>query len=615
MSNDLDYFALVKASRTLELPATAETLRLALLSDAATQQLVPLLRVLFAARGIRLEIYEGPFDAIELQVYAADSALYQFSPEVIVVLNSVQALKTRYYKRPGFGADFLRAEAERMVAIWGAIRERAPVPVLQSNFAMPLERIFGNFDQKVEGSLHAVVAALNVRLAEAARAHNHVFVNDVEEIASYVGRATWFDNRLWNLYKTFCALDHLPLVAKNVLDVVLAVRGRAIKCVVLDLDNTLWGGVIGDDGVDGIELSAHGDGESFYDLQSFLRELPRRGVLLAVCSKNNPENALKPFLEHPEMVLKRDDITVFVANWENKADNIRKIKETLNIGLDAMVFLDDNPFERNLVRTLLPGIVVPELPEEPADYAQAVAALNLFESSSFSDEDLRRTELYRERAARTEVASSFSSVEDYLKSLDTEIRVERFNARRLARIAQLFQRSNQFNLTTARRTEPECEALIADPDAYPFYGELKDRLGDHGLDLHRHRPPARGGPLPLRLADELPRPHPRRRAVPHEPLRRARPRPRQARDHRRVPPHGEERDGQGVLRAVRLRAGVGGARRPHGVAARGRGVQPQAGVHAPGQRGRLRRKRWKRRSFTPRSPRSSATCSPCRRSC
>jgi FkbH-like protein len=491
MANDLDYFALVKESRTLDVSAAKETLRVALLSDAATQQLVPLLKVLFAARGVRLEVYEGPFDAIELEVYAPGSGLYAFAPDVVVVLNAVQALKTRYYKRPGGGAEFLRAEGERVAAVWEAIRRHTQVPVIQSNFPLPVERIFGNFDHKVEGSLVAVVSALNLHIAQRARAENHVFINDVESIASYVGRATWFDNRLWNLYKTFCALDHLPLVARNLVDVALAVRGRAVKCVVLDLDNTLWGGVIGDDGVDGIELSAHGDGESFHDFQSYLRELQRRGILLAVCSKNNPENALLPFQKHAEMVLKRDDITVFVANWENKADNIKRIRETLNIGLDSMVFLDDNPFERNLVRTVLPGVIVPELPEEPADYVPAVAALNLFEASSFSEEDLRRTELYKERAARAEIQSSFSSVEDYLKSLDTEISVSRFNQRRLARIAQLFQRSNQFNLTTQRRSEAECEALITDEGAYPFYAVLKDRLGDHGLIsivVARHRP-------------------------------------------------------------------------------------------------------------------------------
>ena len=281
--------------------------------------------------------------------------------------------------------------------------------------------------------------------------------------------------------KMFCGLEHLPLVAQNIIDVVLSIRGRGVKCVVLDLDNTLWGGVIGDDGVHGIALSAHGDGESFYEFQSFLLELERRGVLLAVCSKNEIENALKPFLEHPDMVLKRDHICVFTANWNDKADNIRQIRQQLNIGYDSIVFLDDNPFERNLVRSLLPEVIVPELPEEPAEYVRAICELNLFETSSFFAEDSQRTEMYRQRAESQVTQSAFANVEEYLQSLDMEITVRRFQKEKIGRIAQLLQRSNQFNLTTQRRGEAECEALMHDPDCYPLYAELRDKLGDHGL--------------------------------------------------------------------------------------------------------------------------------------
>jgi FkbH-like protein len=481
MRGELDYFQLIKKSKKLDFSACRETFRLALIGDAATQQLASLLKVLFAEQGIRLEAFEGPFDAIELQVRDSNSGLYEFAPDAIVILNSLQALRTRYYRRASSGSDFLEKELHRITTIWEVIREHTSAPVIQSNLALPVERIFGNFDHKVPDSLYAVVSAVNLRIAEASRSRQQVFINDIEAIASYVGRRHWYDNRFWNMYKTFCALEHLPLVAQNIAEIALSVRGRTVKCVVLDLDNTLWGGVIGDDGVNGISLSAHGDGESFHEFQSFLREIERRGIVLAVCSKNSPENALKPFLEHPEMVLRREDIAVFTANWENKADNIRRIRETLNIGFDSMVFLDDNPFERNLVRTLLPAVIVPELPEEPADYVRAISELNLFETTSFSAEDTKRTELYRQRAEGLEMQSSFASVEEYLQSLETEIVVNRFDPNRIGRIAQLFQRSNQFNLTTRRRSQTECEQLIVDAECYPIYAELRDRLGDHGL--------------------------------------------------------------------------------------------------------------------------------------
>jgi len=478
---DLDYFQLAAKAKRLDVSTYRETLRLALVADAATQQLASNLKVLFADHAIKLEVFEAPFDAIELQVYDRNSELYQFSPDVVVVLNVIQALRTRYYRRDGSGTDFLEKESKRIAAISDTIRGHIAAPLIQSNFALPIERIFGNYDHKAPGSLHSVVCSLNSRIAEYARARNHVFINDIEALASLVGRRSFYDNRLWNMFKMFCALEHVPLVAQNILDVALSICGHAVKCVVLDLDNTLWGGIIGDDGVDGILLSAHGDGESYYEFQCFLLELQKRGILLAVCSKNDPETALKPFTDHPEMVLRPQHISVFVANWDDKATNIRRVRETLNIGFDSMVFLDDNPFERNLVRTLLPTVIVPELSEEPADYVRSITELNLFETSSFSPEDARRTELYKQRAEREEMLNCFCSVEQYLQSLNTEITVARFESKKIDRIAQLFQRSNQFNLTTQRRNKADCEELSRNPACYPLYAELRDRLGNHGL--------------------------------------------------------------------------------------------------------------------------------------
>jgi FkbH-like protein len=346
---------------------------------------------------------------------------------------------------------------------------------------MPYERCFGNFDHKAPGSLYAAAALLNARIAEEARTRAHVLINDVEAVASWMGRRHWFDDRLWDLAKSFCALDQLPHVAANIARIICSLRGRVVKCVVLDLDNTLWGGVIGDDGVAGIKLNAHGDGEAFYRLQAFLKELLKRGVLLAVASKNEMENALTPFESHPEMLLKREDISVFLANWNDKAENIRAIRETLNIGLDSMLFLDDNPFERNLVRGILPEVIVPELPEDPADYVRALCELNLFETASFSAEDARRVELYREEAARRTEQARFADADAFLESLGMQMEVGRFDRFHLPRIAQLIQRSNQFNLTTHRYTEAECEAIMNDRAVLPLYARLSDRLGDHGL--------------------------------------------------------------------------------------------------------------------------------------
>jgi len=480
-SSAMDYAALLRESRHIHPAATSQKIGIALLSDAATQRFVPLLRTLFHRNQLNASLYEGPFDGIQLEAFDPGSELYRFQPDFIVLLNSVQALRASFAKRAGDASAFLEEKAREIVGTWDAIRGYSTATLVQSNFVMPYERYFGNFDQKVPGSFSSMVAQLNARIAQEARSRASVLINDVESVAAWVGRRQWFDDRFWDLAKSYCALETLPAVCKNIVDIALAARGRVVKCVVLDLDNTLWGGVIGDDGLEGIVLNAHGDGEGFWRLQAWLKELRNRGILLAVCSKNEMRNAVLPFDKHPDMLLRRGDITVFLANWNDKAANIRKVREVLNIGFDSMLFLDDNPFERNLVRGLLPDVIVPELPEDPADYVRALCELNLFETASFSSEDLNRAELYRAESGRREAQAAFASAEEFLRSLEMRMVVARFDPFHLPRIAQLIQRSNQFNLTTHRYTEAECEALMQDPGLLPLYAKLSDRLGDHGL--------------------------------------------------------------------------------------------------------------------------------------
>lgn len=477
----LDYFKLIKASRKLGPPPPGNELRLALLGDCATQQLAVLLRVLLHQRGIPATVYEAGFDTIELEVQNPDSELYRFAPHAVVLVNTLVPLKTRYFAREDQHA-FASETIERLKGIWEVLSHRTDAIIVQTNFVEPYERFFGNYDHKVPGSFLDTVQNINRRLTEESRQYPSVFINDADYLASYVGKKRWFDEKLWAVAKSPCALEYLPLLAENVVDIVLASRGVAVKCVVLDLDNTLWGGIIGDDGVEGIRIGHLGDGEAYHAFQQYLLELSRRWILLAVCSKNNHETALAPFQRHPEMVLREKDIVMFVANWENKADNIRLIKETLNIGLDSMVFLDDNPFERNLVREMLPQVIVPELPEDPADYVKTLSELNLFETNAVSELDKNRTDLYRKAAEREMSKAKFTDIADYLRSLEMKVKLARFDKESLPRIAQLIQRSNQFNLATRRYSAAQCEAFMNDEDgALPIYLALGDKFGDHGI--------------------------------------------------------------------------------------------------------------------------------------
>jgi FkbH-like protein len=490
----LDYRLLLRESRRLDDASCREQRRIALLSDAAVPQLPPLLRVLFARRGVRVETYLAGFDATEVEVFDAASGLYAFAPDVVVLLPSLNALRLDYHRDVASQEGFAERVADHAATLWNAIRSQSTALVLQSTVVPPYERQFGNFDALVPGSFSAQVHRLNSALAARARAHTHVLVNDVAGIAAYVGLAHWFDERLWTLAKAYCALDHLPLVAQNVVDIVLAAMGRVVKCVAVDLDNTLWGGIVGEDGLEGIELDPFGAGEPYLRLQHYLRALKQRGIALAVCSKNDHATALEVFRRHPDMVLREDDIAVFAVNWGPKPDNLRHVQRTLNVGLDAIVFLDDDAFERRIVRETLPEVIVPELPPDPADYVRALAELNLFETTSFSDEDRRRADLYRATVHHAEVRAGFSDLSAYLASLGMRAAMRPFDRLSLPRVAQLVQRSNQFNLTTRRYSLPECEAMMEEASGYlPFAVMLADDVGDHGLVsviILRRRPEA-----------------------------------------------------------------------------------------------------------------------------
>ena len=475
-TSDLSYQRLVKQGKRVDGAQLSGRLKVALLSDAASQQFVPVLRALFADNGIFATFYEGLFDAIELESLDANSGLHTFAPDVVFIANCTQALRARYYQHG------IEPELERIERIWDALGKHAGCRIVQCNFALPYERPFGQFDLKAGNSVYSAARTLNSRIAERAAQKANVLLCDVESIASYVGRRDWFDDRLWDMSKTFCNLEHLPRVAQAMVDIALAGLGRLVKCVICDLDNTLWGGIVGDAGPHGIEIGAHGEGEAFYRLQKFLATLQQRGILLAVCSKNERANAMAPFEQNPEMVLKLGDFAVFVANWDNKADNIRIIRDTLEIGFDSLVFLDDNPFERNLVRSFLPEVIVPELPDDPADYVRAISELNLFETTAVSAEDLSRAELYKVEAQRKVARSTFTDVTEYLRSLQMQITLERFPAQKIARISQLFARSNQFNLTTQRHTEAACTQMMQDEaGVIPLCASLSDQFGDHGL--------------------------------------------------------------------------------------------------------------------------------------
>ena len=308
-----------------------------------------------------------------------------------------------------------------------------------------------------------------------------LFLLDLSSIQNTLGREKIFSPSMYVNTDMVLSLDALPLIASNTVDIIDSIVGKFKKCIILDLDNTTWGGIIGDDGIENIQVGDLGIGKAFSELQQWVKKLKNRGIIVAVCSKNTESVAKEPFEKHPEMILRLEDISVFMANWDNKADNIRQIQRVLNIGFDSMVFLDDNPFERNIVRENIPEITVPEMPEDPANYLQYLYGLNLFETASYSNQDKDRTKLYQIEAERVKSFKKFTNEEDFLKNLEMVSEILPFNKFNTPRVAQLSQRSNQFNLRTVRYTEADVERMASSDDYATFTFTLVDKFGDNGL--------------------------------------------------------------------------------------------------------------------------------------
>ena len=342
------------------------------------------------------------------------------------------------------------------------------------------ESPFGSFEGRLQGTLYSLILNLNRRLD--GLISNNIFLLDVENISLNIGLSNWHDPTLWNLGKLSFSQQYLPIYAEYVCRILAARLGKSRRCLILDLDNTLWGGVIGDDGIEGIIIgNGNPTGEAHLNIQKTALELRERGIVLAVSSKNDDKIARQPFKKHPDMLLKEEHIAVFQANWMDKASNIKAIAKTLSLGLESMVFLDDNPAERMQVRRELPDVAVPELPDNPALYARTLLAAGYFESIGFSDEDLKRASYYQDNAKRAEILSQSSDIDGYLKSLDMEINFSSFNKIGRDRIVQLINKSNQFNLTTKRYNEIEIKNFEEDKKFHTCQIRLKDKLGDNGM--------------------------------------------------------------------------------------------------------------------------------------
>ena len=456
--------------------------KVAILGNCSTQHLATALKGYGYKENYNLNIFDSDYNQIDSQIMDDDSELYQHNPEFVLIYMSAEKLYEQFCDMNlESRAEFADIIIQKISNYWATLNNKIKTNIIQFNFIEIDDRIFGNYANKTPNSFIYQLRKLNFNLMELSSNTKNAFIVDLSTIQNFYGRENVYDDKLYYIAKMPLSTNILPEVAKQVVDVIKTLHGKLKKCVILDLDNTLWGGVIGDDGLKSIQIGELGLGHAFSEFQMWLKELKNRGILLAICSKNNEDTAKEPFEKHPEMVLRLDDISMFVANWENKASNIKNIQATLNIGMDSMVFIDDNPFERNLVRGMIPDITVPELPEDPALYLSYLKSLNLFETASYSENDKDRTKQYQAQAQRVTMQNSFENFDEYLKSLEMVATAHKFDEFEIPRISQLTQRSNQFNLRTIRYTEAEIEEICKDDKYFTLSFSLKDKFGDYGL--------------------------------------------------------------------------------------------------------------------------------------
>lgn len=459
-----------------------QTIKLALLGDTSTQLLSQALCGAAFDEGVNLQVFEANFSQVQQLVFKPDSAMYSFAPEIIFIFLSSQTLLEKYNITEPEQRKFLATEEMQLIEqMHHRITANCNATVIFCNYNEIDDGIYGNHANRISSSFLYQLRQLNCRLMEYAETQAGFHICDIASIQNRFGRLELFDPSIYINSGVAFNIEILPAVAQSAISLITSLKGRIKKCIILDLDNTLWGGVIGDDGIENIEIGSFGTGKAFTAFQYWLKKLKERGIILCVCSKNTESIAREVFEVHPDMILRLSDMAIFIANWNNKADNIKHIQKALNIGFDSMVFIDDNQFERNMVRENIPDITVPELPEDPAYYVEYLCSLHLFETTAVSGEDSSRTKLYQAEQQRALLQKNHLKEDLFLCSLNMLAHSESFNTFNAPRVAQLSQRSNQFNLCTVRYTETDISAITSSAEYITLAFRLKDKFGDHGL--------------------------------------------------------------------------------------------------------------------------------------
>lgn len=464
--------------------------KLAILRSFTVEPIVPLLRAEAFSCGIDLEVHVGDFNAYVQEILDSQSSLYRFAPDAVVLAVSTdQAAPELWRDFTNLSPETAQQAAERAIKSYeqwiGAFRKHSQAALIVHSLERPSTPSLGVLDSQSESGQSGLIRRINREILRIAAEFHVVYCLDYDALVARHGSEHWHDERKWLIARLPIAAGCLLPMAREWMRFIVPLSGpltgRTVKVLAVDLDNTLWGGVIGEDGMAGIKVGPEYPGAAFQALQRALLDLSRKGILLAVCSKNNLDDAMEALEKHPGMLVRARHFAALRINWTDKAQNLREIAEELNVGIDAVAFLDDNPFEREQVRAALPEVTIVDLPKNPLDYAIAIRNCAALERLTLSAEDQKRTKMYAAQKQRAGAEQNFQSKEDFYRFLEQEAEIESVSDVTLARVAQLTQKTNQFNLTTRRYTEAQIAEMAKQPDWHIFSIKVRDRFGDHGL--------------------------------------------------------------------------------------------------------------------------------------
>lgn len=460
--------------------------RVAILRNFTVESVIPVIAGEVALMGIHSHFYTGGFDTAAQDVFDNSSQLYSFQPDCIILAEWLESLAPQLTGRLlSLSAEQVEDEINRVLRsineILVAIRKNLSVPILINNFPLPINLTLGILDAQSENFQTGAILRLNQRLQKMAQASSGLYVVDLMSLAARLGHDRAFDRRYWHIGRAPIARTALVALGQEYAKFIRALRGKSRKCLVVDCDNTLWGGVIGEDGMSGIKLGGTYPGSCYEAFQREILNLHDRGIVLAICSKNNEGDVIRALREHPEMKVRLEHFATWEINWDDKATNLQRIASRLNIGLDSLVFADDSQFECDLVKSTLPEVEVIHLGNEPSSFVDSLSKQGCFDSLTFSVEDRERTKMYRDEVRRKDIKELAGSLENYLQSLEMIATIGNAEELTIPRISQLTQKTNQFNLTSRRYSTGEIAALRDAPDSTVLCLKLRDRVSVLGI--------------------------------------------------------------------------------------------------------------------------------------